>query len=49
MSTSEKVFLHLEQYIYAQHYWIFGLCPLSGIPETREHNDSKTASAFVFG
>jgi hypothetical protein len=27
-----------------QNYWAFGLCPLSGIQKTREHNISETGS-----
>jgi hypothetical protein len=29
-----------------QHYWVFGLCPSSGILETRKYNDSETWSVF---
>jgi hypothetical protein len=29
-----------------QNYWVFGLCPLSGILETREHYVSGTASVL---
>jgi hypothetical protein len=27
-----------------QNYWVFGLCPSSGILETRKHNVSETGS-----
>jgi hypothetical protein len=30
-----------------QNYWIFGLCPSSGILETRKHNVSETGSVSV--
>jgi hypothetical protein len=30
-----------------QNYWGFGLCPSSGILETRKHNVSETGSVFV--
>jgi hypothetical protein len=30
-----------------QNYWVFGLCPSSGILETREGNVSETGSATV--
>jgi hypothetical protein len=29
-------------YTISQNYWVFGLCPLSGILETRKHNVSET-------
>jgi hypothetical protein len=29
------------------NYWIFGLCPSSGILSTREHNVPETGAAFV--
>jgi hypothetical protein len=31
----------------AQNYWVFGLCPSSGILETRKHNVSETGSVSV--
>jgi hypothetical protein len=31
----------------AQNYWVFGLCPSSGILEARKHNVSETGSVFV--
>jgi hypothetical protein len=30
-----------------QSYWIFRLCPSSGILETREHNVSETGSVSI--
>jgi hypothetical protein len=30
-----------------QDYWLFGLCPSSGILKTREHNVSETGSVSV--
>jgi hypothetical protein len=30
-----------------QNYWVFGLCPSSGILETRKHDDSETGSVSV--
>jgi hypothetical protein len=30
-----------------QNYWVFGLCPSSGILETRKHNVSETGSVSV--
>jgi hypothetical protein len=30
-----------------QNYWVFGLCPSSGILETREHNVSETEPVYV--
>jgi hypothetical protein len=30
-----------------QNYWVFGLCPSSGIVETRKHNVSETGSVSV--
>jgi hypothetical protein len=30
-----------------QTYWVFGLCPSSGILETRKHNVSETESVSV--
>jgi hypothetical protein len=30
-----------------QNYWVFGFCPLSGIPKTRKHNVSETGSVSV--
>jgi hypothetical protein len=27
-----------------QNYWVFGLCPLSAVLKTREHNISETGS-----
>jgi hypothetical protein len=27
---------------HTQNYWVFGLCPSSGILETRKHNVSET-------
>jgi hypothetical protein len=30
-----------------QNYWVFGLCPSSGIPKNREHNFSETESVPV--
>jgi hypothetical protein len=30
-----------------QNHWVFGLCPSSGILETREHNVSETESVSV--
>jgi hypothetical protein len=27
-----------------QDYWVFGLCPSSGIQKTEEHNVSETGS-----
>jgi hypothetical protein len=30
-----------------QNYWVFGLCPSSDIPETREHNVSEPGSVSV--
>jgi hypothetical protein len=29
-----------------QNYWVFGLCPSSGILGTRKHNISETGSVF---
>jgi hypothetical protein len=29
---------------YPQHYWVFRLCPSSGIQETRKHKISETGS-----
>jgi hypothetical protein len=31
----------------AQNCWVFGLCPSSRIPETREHNVSETGSVSI--
>jgi hypothetical protein len=31
-----------------QNYWDFGLCPTSGILESRKHNVSETGSVSVF-
>jgi hypothetical protein len=31
-----------------QHYWVFGLCPSSGVLETIKHNVSETGSVSVF-
>jgi hypothetical protein len=30
-----------------QRHWVFGLCPLSGILETRKHNVSETGSVSI--
>jgi hypothetical protein len=30
-----------------QNYWVSGLCPSSGIPETRKHNVSETGAHSV--
>jgi hypothetical protein len=30
-----------------QNYWVLGLCPSSGILETRKHNVSETGSVSV--
>jgi hypothetical protein len=30
-----------------QNYWVFGLCPLSGILKTKEHKVSETGSVSV--
>jgi hypothetical protein len=30
-----------------QNYWVFGLCPSSGILETRKHNISESRSVSV--
>jgi hypothetical protein len=30
-----------------QNYWVFGLCPSSGILETSKHNASETESVSV--
>jgi hypothetical protein len=30
-----------------QNYWLFGLCPSSGILESRKHNVSETGSVSV--
>jgi hypothetical protein len=30
-----------------QNYWVFGLCPSSGILETRKHSISETGSVSV--
>jgi hypothetical protein len=30
-----------------QNYWVFGLCPSSGILKSREHNVSETESVYV--
>jgi hypothetical protein len=32
-----------------QNYWVFGLYPLSGILETRNHNVSKTGFVSLLG
>jgi hypothetical protein len=32
-----------------QNHWVFGLCPLSGILESRKHNISETGSVSVLG
>jgi hypothetical protein len=34
---------------FLQDYWVFGLCPSSGIPKnTEEHNVSETGSVSFF-
>jgi hypothetical protein len=30
-----------------QNYWVFGLCPSSGVPKTREHKVSESGSVSV--
>jgi hypothetical protein len=30
-----------------QNYWVFGLCPTSGILKTRKHNVSETETISV--
>jgi hypothetical protein len=31
-----------------QNYWVFGLCPSSGIVKTTEHSVSEIRSASIF-
>jgi hypothetical protein len=45
---SEKFVLKGFDEVYnTQNYWVFGLCPSSGILDTRKHNVSETGSVFV--
>jgi hypothetical protein len=30
-----------------QNYWVFGLCPSSGILENRKHNILETGSVYI--
>jgi hypothetical protein len=39
--------LDVKRAIYAQNYWVFGLCPSSGILENREHEVSDTGTVSV--
>jgi hypothetical protein len=31
----------------SQNYWVLGLCPSSGVLETRKHNVSETGSISI--
>jgi hypothetical protein len=49
--TLKENYTHTDTYIqledYTRNYWVFGLCSLSGILKTREHNVSETGSVSV--
>jgi hypothetical protein len=38
---------NLQNRLSSHNYWLFGLCPTSGILEIRKHNASETASVSV--
>jgi hypothetical protein len=40
------IWIHISA-IYAQNYWVIGLCPSSGILGTREHNVSETGHLLL--
>jgi hypothetical protein len=44
LHTSQITIGHVRS---SQNYWVFGLCPLSGILETRKHSVSKFGSVSV--
>jgi hypothetical protein len=44
---SDTIKVKLQTNNRSQNYWGFGLCPSSGILETRKHNVSETGSVSV--
>jgi hypothetical protein len=52
MSTPTEYTMYLDIHItdngrQPQNYWVFGLCPSSGILKIRKHNFSETGSVSV--